>query len=146
MKSDDLDAMRNFQQPVVVKEHLSWIKQILGTETPETHKEENAKVLSRMVADGDMLTDHRDVEFNHLFNRENSAIDFLQAALDQGYTRSEYLFWDDHLCWLTSIRVTMIPNLEEITATELQLMELASSFHGKPDGWGCIEVIKPESA
>ena len=34
----------------------------------------------------------------------------------------------------------MVPTLDELTAMELKLDEIAPSFGGKPDGWGCMEV------
>jgi hypothetical protein len=34
----------------------------------------------------------------------------------------------------------MVPSLEEITAMELALDEIARSFGGEADGWGCMEV------
>lgn len=146
MKSADLDAARDFEQRVVVKEHLNWIKRMLGAESPGSSEEENAEVLRRMVADGDSLTNHRDVEFNHLFSREEAAVAFLNAAREQGYLRSTHEYWNEYLSWLTAIRIRMIPTLEEITETELDLTEIASRFDGRPDGWGCMEVIKPHSA
>ena len=39
----------------------------------------------------------------------------------------------------------MVPTLEKITEIELDLAEIASRFEGKPDGWGCMEVVKPQA-
>lgn len=119
---------------------------MLGADGPGSPEEENAEVLRRMAADGDSLINKRDVEFNHLFTREDSAVDFITAARAQGYQRCEHEYWNEQVAWLTSIRIRMVPTLEEITEIELNLAELASPFDGRPDGWGCMEVIKSQSA
>lgn len=126
-----------------MKQHLSWIKRMLGADGPGSPEEENAEVLKRMAADGDSLTNTRDIEFNHLFVREDSAVAFLNAAKEQGYLRGTHEFWKEQVAWLTSIRIRMVPTLEGITEIELNLAGIASGFEGRSDGWGCMEVIKP---
>jgi len=142
----ELDESGHFQQFVDVKEHLSWIKRMLGADGTGSPQEENAGVLRRMAADGDELENTRDIEFNHLFSREESAVEFIQAARGLGYLRCEHEFWKDRVSWLTAIRIRMVPTLDEITRIEFELSELAKSFDGKPDGWGCMEVIKSQTA
>ena len=117
---------------------------MLGVYRPESLEEENAKMLRRMAADGDSLINQRDVEFNHQFKREDSALDFLAAAKEKGYSRGSHEYWKEQVTWLTAIRIRMVPTLEKITEIELDLAEIASRFEGKPDGWGCMEVIKPQ--
>ncbi len=119
---------------------------MLGAEGPGSPEEANAEVLRRMAADGDSLINKRDIEFNHLFAREDAAVDFLKAVREKGYLRGTHEFWSERVSWLTSIRIRMVPTLEEITEIELDLGEIASRFDGKPDGWGCMEVIKPQTA
>ena len=128
-----------------MKQHLSWIKRMLGADGPGSPEEENAEVLRRMAADGDSLLNKRDIEFNHLFSQADGASDFLEAAKAKGYQRGPREYWNEQMAWLTAIRIRMVPTLEEITAIELELAEIASEFEGRPDGWGCMEVIKPQT-
>ena len=118
---------------------------MLGADGPGSPEEENAEVLKRMAADGDSLINKRDIEFNHLFVREDSAVAFLKAAKEKGYLRGTHEFWKEQVAWLTSIRIRMVPTLEGITEIELDLAEIASGFEGRSDGWGCMEVVKPEA-
>ena len=125
----------------VVKTNLTWIKRMLGLDGPEASAEENADVLLRMMEDGDDLTKPRDLDFHHLFSSMADAIAFLAAAREQGYTKADHDFWSERDAWLTAVHVRMVPALPEIAATELALNEIAASFNGEPDGWGCMEVI-----
>lgn len=115
---------------------------MLGADGSGSSQEENIDVLRRMAADGDLLTNHRDIEFSNLFSRKESALKFIQAVQEQGYQRSSVEYWIDQLSWLTTVRIRMVPTLEEITEIELELNEIASSCEGRPDGWGCMEIIK----
>ena len=118
---------------------------MLGVYSPESLEEENANMLRRMAADGDSLINQRDIEFNHQFAHEDSAVEFLAAAKEKGYSRGSHEYWKEQVTWLTAIRIRMAPTLEKITEIELDLAEIASPFEGKPDGWGCMEVIKPQA-
>ncbi len=119
---------------------------MLGADGPESPQEENAEVLRRMAADGDNLMNTRDVEFNHLFPREELAEAFIGEASSHGYLRGEHEFWKERLTWISTIRIRMVPALEEITRIELELADIAKPFDGRPDGWGCMEVIRSEPA
>jgi Regulator of ribonuclease activity B len=122
-----------------VKEHLDWIKRMLGAEGNEPPEEENADVLRRMAADGDDLTKPRHIDFHHLFAREEDAVAFQDAARNQGH-QADHDFWNEPDAWLTTVHIKMVPSLEEITAMELTLNGIARSLGGEPDGWGCMEV------
>jgi hypothetical protein len=115
---------------------------MLGFDGPEASEEENADVLLRMTEDGDDLTQPRDIDFHHLFTSMADAVAFLAAIREKGYTKVEHDFWNERNAWLTAVHVRMVPALDEITATELALNEIAVSFDGEPDGWGCMEVIE----
>ena len=112
---------------------------MLGADGNESPEEQNADVLRRMAADGDDLTKPRHIDFHHLFAREDDAVAFQQASRNQGHW-SDHDFWAEQHAWLTAVHIRMVPVLEEITAMELMLDEIARSFGGKPDGWGCMEV------
>lgn len=123
-----------------MKTHQSWIKRILGADGAE----DNASVLRRMKDDGDDLTKARDIEFNHLFDREADAIAFENAVRSGGYSKVDHDFWREVGAWLTAVRVRMVPDLDGITLNERVLNEMARDFDGKPDGWGCMEVVDDE--
>ena len=126
-----------------MKKQFGWFKRILSSGgAPD---EINAEVLSRMAADGDDLQSPRDVEFNHQFSHEKSALDFLKAAKEEGYLWTDHQFSEEQLSWLTTIQVQMVPSLEEITEIEADLAEIAKTFGGRPDGWGCMEIIPTRS-
>ncbi len=125
---------------------MGWIKRMLGSGEEEFSGNENAEVLAKMAADGDDLSKSRDIDFTHLFSSEENAVAFVAEATSKGYSRCMHEFWKERLAWLTSIQVRMVPSLEEISATEAELNEMAQAFEGRSDGWGCMEVIKPKSA
>lgn len=114
---------------------------MLGAEAVE---EENADVLRRMVADGDDLEVSRDIDFHHLFHEEADAIAYKEIVRSAGYTVVDHDFWPEMERWLTAVHVTMLPELEKITRTELELNSLAAPLNGESDGWGCIEVEKTD--
>lgn len=134
-----LDGARVCPQLDPVKEHLEWIKRMLGADGNDSPVEENADVLRRMAGDGDDLTKPRHIDFHHLFAREEDAFEFQQAARNQGHW-SDHDFWAEQNAWLTTVHIRMVPTLEEITAMELALNGIARSFNGEPDGWGCMVV------
>lgn len=92
--------------------------------------------------DGDDLTKARDIEFNHLFEREADAVAFENAVREQGYPKVDHDFWHEAGAWLTAVRIRMVPDLDGITVTERSLNEIALDFDGEPDGWGCMEIVR----
>lgn len=120
---------------------------MLGSGDMESAEKENAETLARMAADGDDLSRSRDIDFTHLFPQEEAAKRFIVEATAKGYSRCSHEYWKEGYAWQTSIQVKMVPNLGEITETERELNGLAAPFDGRPDGWGCMEVVvKPKSA
>jgi regulator of RNase E activity RraB len=117
------------------------MKRLLDSESFESPKEETVDLLRRMAEDGDNLLKSRDIDFHHLFARKTEAIAFAETVCKQGYGRADHDFWAERSAWLTTVHVRMAPNLDEITATELELDKIAASFEGEPDGWGCMEMI-----
>ena len=115
---------------------------MLGADRPDSPEEENANVLKRMAEDGDDLTKARDIDFNHLFVSEKDAATFEAAVREQGYPKVVRDFWPEQNAWLTAVYVRMVPDLDEITAIEKTLDEIAIPLYGKPDGWGCMEEVK----
>ena len=111
---------------------------MLGADRSESPAEESADVLRRMAEDGDDLTKARQIDFHHQFGREESALAFQETVRNRGY-RTDHHFWNESNGWLTTVHIRMVPTVEEITAMELALDEIARSFEGEPDGWGCME-------
>lgn len=135
----NLDVAWVCPQFAPVKEHLNWIKRMLGVDGNESPEEANADVLRRMAADGDDLTMARHIDFHHLFASEEDAVAFQEANRNEGY-QADHDFWAEQNAWLTAVHIRMVPTFEEIMAMELALNEIARSFNGKPDGWGCMEM------
>ena len=122
-----------------VKEHLDWIKRMLGADGNDSPEEENADVLRRMKEDGDDLTKARTIDFHHLFTSEEDAAAFEETVRNQGF-QADRDYWSESHAWLTTVHIRMVPTLDEITARESELNEIAREFDGEPDGWGCMEV------
>ena len=141
MLAHSLDRAADCQHFYMVKEHLNWIKRMLGVDDIDSPEEANTDVLKRMVHDGDDLTKPRDMDFNHLFANETDAVAFEQAAREAGYHKVTRDFWPEAGRWLTSVTIRMVPDLGKITSVEQILNEIAAPLEGKPDGWGCMEVI-----
>lgn len=137
-----LDGTSDSPQFRGMKDHLGWIKDMLGaTGSPE---EENAALLRRMAEDGDDLGVSRDIDFNHVFPTEALAIAFENEVRARGYQNCDRDFSVEQEGWLTSVTVRMTPDLAGITATELALNDIAMPLEGKSDGWGCMEMVPAE--
>jgi regulator of RNase E activity RraB len=122
---------------------VNWVKSMLGAEDFRFASEETKAILSRMTKDGDDLSQPREIDFNHLFEEKDKAEAFMNAALQQGYENVDCDFWDDQGKWQTAVHVFMVPELEEIDEIEAELDKIANSLGGSPDGWGCMEIVKP---
>ncbi len=120
------------------------MKNIIGADNARAASEETKAILCRMAEDGDDLSQPREIDFNHLFADEESAVAFSEAVILRGFTQVDCDFWDEQDEWQTSVHVTMVPSLLEIDVIETELDEMARSFDGHPDGWGCMEVVGPE--
>lgn len=112
---------------------------MLGADGNDSPGEENAGILQRMIRDGDDLTKAREIDFHHLFASETDAVAFEEFVRNQGY-QVDRDYWSELQAWLTTVHIRMVPTLDEITARESELNEIARSFAGEPDGWGCMEV------
>lgn len=124
----------------MVKTQSNWIKRALGVEEPSL-EEVNSDLIQRMRDDGDPLIKPRDIDFNHYFAEEDFALAFEQDVRAAGYSRIDHDFWNEWDAWITTVHVSMVPEVEKITAIELELDDIAARYGGKSDGWGCMEVI-----
>jgi hypothetical protein len=123
---------------------MNFFKRILGGDTSGSVSEENKAILCRMAEDGDDLSEPREIDFNHRFESQGDATAFADALVEKGYLRADCDSWDGHRQWQTTTHVFMVPDLAEISRTEVALDEIAHDFGGKNDGWGCMEVVEPE--
>lgn len=107
---------------------------------PTFPNDENGDVLRRLQESGDQLDKPRNIDFNHIFQREEEAKQFSDAVRGFGYEKVSYKFWEDKKVWDARVVVFMAPEHGEITATESKLDALARGFSGRADGWGCFSL------
>lgn len=106
--------------------------------------DENGNVLRLMAAHGDDLTRARVVDFGHLLPNEAAARRMAAAATQLGFAVQVEPIDDEDLAagqrsgeWDVTCSQEMVPTHAGITALERQLDQLARSFGGRADGWGC---------
>jgi hypothetical protein len=108
--------------------------------------EENEDVLRRMRAEGDDLTQPRDINFTVVFPDELSAQAFagkvetmeVSVSVEESGT-AEGLPWD------VVVTKMMVPENEAITEFEEYLAELAIQYGGRNDGWGCFNTVSEKN-
>lgn len=108
---------------------------------PEDAEDANMQLLARMEEDGDDLTVARDIDYNHLFPDEDAAFAFEEDVRKRGYDRVDRDFLPEEDSWWTSVTIMMTPALEAIDEVKSALDEIAANYHGRPDGWGCMETV-----
>ena len=99
--------------------------------------DENGEVLRRMIDDGDDLSLERPIEFYHVFDDESQAEAFASAASDKPLVTVDEPEVDEEDVWQVCVVRMMAPSHAAITALERELGDLAETFGGFADGWGC---------
>ncbi len=117
------------------------MKNILSADLSGGVSAQTKAVLRQMGDDGDDLSQSREIEFNHFFEEEEDAIAFIEAAGKEGFARAACDFWDEHVMWQSAVQIHMIPDARRLDAIVSKLDEIARNFRGRPDGWGCVEVV-----
>jgi hypothetical protein len=102
--------------------------------------DENGDVLRRMQAAGDDFTKARDIDFNHIFPKEEDAKRFSGAVHELGYQNIYLSFFEEKNAWDVRVVVFMLPTHSGITEAEQKLDGLARRYFGHADGWGCLVV------
>ena len=102
--------------------------------------DENGDVLRRMLAAGDDLTKPRDIDFNHVFAKEEEAQRFVDAVRQLGFDKVSHRFWSEKKMWDARVVVFMTPAHADISRIESKFDSLAREFLGRADGWGCLAV------
>jgi hypothetical protein len=101
--------------------------------------DENGKILAGMETRGDNLSIPRDVNFSLLFDDEDGAARFCeQVVLKGSRIKREYIDDEYGKSWDVTVTQCMVPTHQGITEMELKLEELAATFGGQSDGWGCF--------
>ena len=101
----------------------------------------NGDVLRRMQADGDDLTVARDFDFSVIFPSEEAAIGFALHLLRNGQKVSLAPYPEqEELPWEVTVHPRFVPTHANITNYERLLASDASTFGGRNDGWGCMQV------
>lgn len=89
--------------------------------------------LWRIAQDVDALWRERDVDFEHAFPSREGAEQFAAALTEP----TELRVLDDGAYNVRVVRRLPIRH-ESIVDTEEELADIAASFGGRPDGWGCL--------
>ncbi len=96
--------------------------------------DENRAVLAQIAEAGSDLTEPRQIDFEHVFPNEQSALAFANLGSANGYSTNVWLNEEGE--WNVTANATLLPTAEEITRVEELLDQLAQSNSGKADGWG----------
>ena len=99
----------------------------------------NGDVLRRLEAQGDDLSQPRDVDFNVVFPDEARASDFAHRFRREGY-RATVRFENVREAhpWEVLVVKNMVPTHAGITDFERDLQDAADALDGYNDGWGCF--------
>jgi hypothetical protein len=104
-------------------------------------EDDNGDVLRRMEANGDNLSEPRNVDFNVVFREESAAERFAGHFRERGYAASvKFSETVPELPWDVLVVKHMTPSHREIGDFETTLQEFADTLGGRNDGWGCFSV------
>jgi Regulator of ribonuclease activity B len=106
---------------------------------PDFPDDDNGDVLRRMTADGDDLSEPRNIDFEHVFESKEDALAFIDVVSEK--ERRVTLSWyEDEQAWNVCVSQFMLPTHAAITSIELSLGQQAERHGGRSDGWGCFQV------
>ncbi len=92
-----------------------------------------------MKAQGDDLSQPRNIDFTVVFSEESAAERFAGLFRTQGYEVSvEFAETTKDFPWDVIVVKHMIPAHQDITEFENTLQEVAAPLGGRNDGWGCF--------
>lgn len=121
---------------------MSWFTRLLGGKSDDFPDDVTGDVFRRMRDHGDDLSQPREIDFNHVFEREEDASRFAEAVRHAGYAKVRYRYSEELKAWDATIQIFMLPTYEGVTEQESKLDSLAREFGGQGDGWGCMQVDK----
>ena len=101
--------------------------------------DDNGDVLRRLEAQGDDLTQPRNIDFTVVFPTEDAAEHFAAHFRKEGYIVSvEFAETVKELPWDVIVVRHMTPSHRGISEFETTLQEVADNLGGLNDGWGCL--------
>ncbi len=104
----------------------------------------NGDALRRMEAQGDDLTQPRDVDFTVAFANASSAEQFAEHFRALGHEVSvEFTETNQDLPWDVVVVQHMVPSHDGITSFENLLQSVADGWGGHNEGWGCFSEPGP---
>lgn len=105
----------------------------------------NGAVLRRMQRNGDDLTLPRNIDFAAVFPSEDAAQQFANHFRALGYETSVDLTrTDEEFPWDVVVVKHMVPTHDAIGSFEDSLQDVANTFGGRNDGWGCLSERKTD--
>lgn len=121
---------------------MSWLTRLFGGKSDEFPADATGDVFRSMRDDGDDLSKPRDIDFNHVFPKEEDASRFAEAARREGYAKVSFSYAEELKAWDARVQIFMLPTYAGVTEEESKLDSLAQRFGGRADGWGCMQVDK----
>jgi hypothetical protein len=100
-------------------------------------EDDNGDVLWQMHKAGDDLAKRRKMNFNFLFRDESAARAFAANAESSGFV-TDVSYFAEKSSWDAECSLDMVPTHRKISASERQLVGMATAAGGQPDGWGCM--------
>jgi len=101
--------------------------------------DDNAEALRRLVAEGDDLSQSRDVDFTIVFPDQPSAEGFALHLAELGYKVSVAFTECKHECpWDVVVTKPMAPSYAAIVEFETVLQRAAETWGGENAGSGCF--------
>lgn len=121
---------------------MNWITRLFGGKDADFPNDLNGDVFRRMRDHGDDLSKPREIDFNHVFQKEEDANRFTDAVRQAGFAKVSYKYEEDLKAWDAQVQIFMLPTHADVTEKESKLDAIARKFDGRADGWGCMQVDK----
>lgn len=101
--------------------------------------DDTGEALRRLAAQGDDLSQPRDIHFTVVFRDEPSAMKFAERLRGIGHeSTTEETNTVVELPWDVLVTQWMVPDHQAITDFEIVLKSHALDLGGRNDGWGCF--------
>ena len=121
---------------------MRWISRLFGSKAADFPDDANGDVFRRMRDSGDDLSKPREIDFNHVFQKEEDAGRFTEAVRQEGYAKVSCAYAEELKAWDARVQIFMLPTHADVTDKESKLDAIARKFGGHADGWGCMQVDK----
>jgi hypothetical protein len=103
--------------------------------------DDNGNVLRGMLADGDDLSQPRDIGFTVVLPTSDAVQEFGSRFYNLGLqVKAKKSGTVPELPWDVTVTVNMLPSYEGITEFEQKLEKVAAPLGGRNDGWACFQV------